>query len=170
MKRGLLLTAGIILLAILSTGFLISRLSTEELVICAAQDDAFHIPKPACRFYLDHLLSEKRASALAGHAGLAYAFEITNAADRYAIVDKLISLGLNVNEPSKIDGLTPLNAAILLNDVPLAKLLLNRGADPLNKGRPNGLTSAEYIRLLESRNAGVDRREISALLESRAVR
>lgn len=164
MKRALFLFAGIVFLAAFSAGILISRLSTEELVICAAQDDAFHIPKPACRFYFDHFLSEENAKQLEAHAGLAYAFEISNMADRYAIVDKLISLGVDVNGASKIDGLTPLNAAILLNDPPLVKLLLDRGADPSHKGRPNGFNATEYIQFLERKNDGIDRGAISAIL------
>lgn len=167
MKRVVPLTiVGLLSVTVFATGVAISQLSTEQLIICATTDDAFVIPKMACRFYFDKMADTSDAKQLDERAGIAFAFEIDDPAERSAIVERLIAIGADPNGVSKIDGLTPLNAAVLLNDVQLVQFLLDHGADKNKPDAANHLNAAEYVTRLQRVQPSTNRDVIAAMLVS----
>lgn len=57
----------------------------------------------------------------------------------------LLEAGAKVDEESGTDGWTPLQRASMLRNIPVAKMLVEHGADP-NKRSPEGWTPAKLIR------------------------
>jgi len=151
----------------LALGFFISRLSTEELIICATTNDAFRIPKKACRLYFDKLTDASSAKQLDDSAGIAFAFANDDVQERSAVIERLITLGADPSGISKIDGLTPLNAAILLNDPQLVQLLLDHDVDRHKPDAANHLNAADYLALLQQSQPSINRDAVAAKLKNK---
>lgn len=146
--------------------FSVSRLSIQHLIICSADSEAFTIPQSVCKYYLYNFTGEDDAHQLDDSAGLAFAYQIQNTEEKYNIINHLISVGVNINGISNIDGLTPLNAAILINDSELVKHLLDKGASPEKKDRANQLNARQYIEALQKSDLETNRKKIHQIISS----
>lgn len=110
------------------------------------------------------MTSEQHAKKLDQHAGLAYVFEITPEQLKYEVIARLLTLGVDINKPSAIDGLPPLHAAILLNDPKLVQYLLEQGADKSISDNNQKMTSSQLVDHLLERKATADLLAIKQLL------
>jgi len=142
----------------------LSSLSMEKLIICTSVDEAYHIPSKICSYYLYNYSNNKDLTSLKERAGLAYVFNIEDKELKYEIIAYLILRGVNVNEISSADGLTPLNSAILLNDPELVTFLLDKGAIIKNQDKINKLNAIEYNLFLQKNSRNIDRSKISNIL------
>lgn len=133
--------------------YAVKTFSISELVICASTNEAFYIPESVCEYYLINYRGNKDdIKKLENGAGLSFVANIKDPIKRYKFLNYFISKGLNINGASKIDGLTPLHSAILLNDPDLVQYLLSKGADPLKTEHNNGMTAYEYIEFIVSKD------------------
>lgn len=146
--------------------FTVSRLGIEHLIICSTDSEAINIPRSVCKYYLYNFTGRDSARDLGEGAGIAYMYGIQNKKDKYRTIDRLISVGVDVNRVSNIDGLTPLNAAILLNDPELVKYLLGKGASLDKKDRANKLNAKEYIEYLQKNARRADRQKIHQIISN----
>ncbi|MGP9825257.1 ankyrin repeat domain-containing protein [Ectopseudomonas khazarica] len=156
------------LTAALGLMLIVYKLSIEDLILCTA-GDGFHIPHSACKFYLYNLTDEDDARSLSEGPGLSFAFatETPEAKpDRYRVMARLIEIGVDINEPSKIDGLTPLNAAILENDPELVKFLLANGANINKTDRTFNFNAKQFIEHLQTRDSKTNRDEVRQIIFS----
>jgi hypothetical protein len=144
--------------------YLLSMLSLSQLIICSTEGDAFAMPAGACQVYLQLATDAEDAAELSASGGLSYAFEIEDKKIRYDVLNRLTTLGIDVNSISSVDGLTPLNAAILLNDAELVGYLLNKGADPDRADSANNLDAHQYLQFLIRNDRSMDRDEVAEIL------
>lgn len=156
--------------ALLALGLLFAhvallRMSIENLIVCAATDDAFRIPPPVCMHYLRNATDSEDADQLDARAGLAYAFSIPDIDTRRTVMMRLLEIGVDIDTPSGIDGLTPLHSAILLNDPALVRFLIDHGADAGVRDSARHLDARGYLEFLQEREGGADRSAIAAVLD-----
>jgi len=136
----------------------------EDVIICASDNDAYYIPEDLCRYYLyNYRGSKEDIEYLQSRAGLGFVFGISDRSMRRDVIQFLIAKGLSVNGISNFDGLTPLHAAILLNEPDLVQLLIESGADKGKKAE-NGMDAMSFLALLEVKNPDIDRKKIRQLL------
>lgn len=153
MKKALISFVIIFLGVSALTIYVMKALNIEELILCSSHTDAYYIPQGICKYYLvNYRANRDDIQELENGAGLGFIANDDNKDTKYMLMDYFLSKGLNINGRSKIDGLTPLHAAILLNDPELMKYLLSKGADPLQTDRDNGMTTYEYLDFLTSNN------------------
>ena len=152
--------ASVPVVVVLAVIFSVSRLSIEHLIICSADSESFIIPYNVCEYYLYNHSGREDAIHLDDGAGLSYVFEIQDREEKYNIINHLISIGVDVNGVSNIDGLTPLNAAILINDSDLVKYLIEKGASLEKKDSSHQLGPKEYVEFLQSNDPDTNRSKI----------
>ncbi|MBN4080607.1 ankyrin repeat domain-containing protein [Beggiatoa alba] len=134
--------------------YAIKTLTINELIICTSNNEAFYIPQAVCEYYLiNYRGSKEDIHDLENGNGLSFVANIDDLDKRYKLMDYFISKGLDVNGVSKIDGLTPLHSAILLNDPDLVQYLLSKRADPLTAERNNGMTAYKYVDFIISKDS-----------------
>ncbi|KEQ12210.1 ankyrin repeat domain-containing protein [Endozoicomonas numazuensis] len=164
MKKAILLVT---LTPILIFGFIftyISSLSINERIICSVDNNAFIIPKPLCKLYLYNFTSKNDAKELDETYGLSYLFGTEDEFERYEILDIFIRSGADIDKPSNVDGLTPINAAILFSDYKLVGYLIASGANLNIKDIQNNMNAFEYVIFLMEKDSGRDREEIMKLI------
>lgn len=169
MKKLLYVAIVLLVAVLLFTHFSLSRMDAQRLVACAATNDASRIPSPVCMFYLEHFTGSEDAEQLEAGPGLAYAFGIDEPHTRRAVMERLLEIGVDINAPSGIDGLTPINAAILLNDAELIGFLLARGAN-VQAADAHGRDADDYLALLREKDEMTDRSALSAVLQRDTAR
>lgn len=157
------------LVALLTLGLLFAYVSLSgmglgRLIVCATTDGASRIPSPLCMYYLQNFTGAEDADRLDAGAGLAYAFEVPDHGMRRTIMERLLEIGVDIDAPSAVDGLTPLHSAILLNDPALVEFLVEHGADTRARDAVHGLDASQYLEFLQARDRNTDRSGISALL------
>ena len=102
----------------------------EDLIICASHDNAHYIPQSLCKTYLfNHRGTPEDIQYLESHSGLSFVFGLRNEKDKLQMLDFLVSKKIDINKISAIDGMAPLHAAVMDNNVDLVKKLLQYGAD-----------------------------------------
>lgn len=126
---------------IVFAGFIVYVLQSRDLqtlYICATSGAP--VPSKVCEYYFFHFRGSKEDIAeLENGVGLAMVFQDKAVSDTYdwnkqkAYMDFLISKGIHINKINPINGESPLHAAVIFNDVELAKYLLAHGADPALK-------------------------------------
>ncbi len=130
----------------------------EEVVICSVNDESHLIPSKVCELYLyEYRGTKDDIVQLKEGSGLSFVFDVVNKKKRRNLLDYFLLKGSDINGISKVDGLTPLHASILLNDIELLDYLLTNNADPLVKDRVNSLTSKQFLELLIKKDAFTDR-------------
>lgn len=85
------------------------------------------------------------------------------------VIDVALSAGCSIEEPDEV-GSTPLVAAILFNEPELARLLLQRGADPyrrMSSTKPylNGRDAFGVLQLLQEKRPAENRQALRTELE-----
>ena len=133
------------------------RSPIEDVIVCASSEESHYIPMDLCRYYLYEIRDTREdLHALQERAGLAYVFGIENNLLRYEMTQFLINKGISVNTTSAVDGLTPLHAAVLMNDAELVGLLIQSGADVRRRNR-NGLDVWQFLNQLKATSPEINR-------------
>ncbi len=146
--------------------FSLNNYDIEEIIICSSNNDANYIPSNICKYYLFNYRGNKNdVTRLSKTSNLSFLINIENKELREALFDYFIEKGSDINGLSNTDGLTPLHAAILVNDSKLVKYLLHKGADPAITDRDNQLTAIQFLQLLTSKTPETNRKEIKSLLK-----
>jgi hypothetical protein len=138
----------------------------EDIIICSSDEgEAHYIPSVLCeRYLLNYRATADDVQALESNAGLSFLFGIQGDSKRYLYLDYFLSKGVSINALSNVDGLTPLHAAIVLNDVELVKYLLNKGANPTQVDKNYALTPLELSQKLDKARDPIKRSAITDLI------
>lgn len=143
----------------------LTKMSIEDLIICTSDENASKMPAPICNYYFSNFTVLADARSLDSRAGLAFAFEIPDTEKRYNVINRLLYIGSDITKASTIDGLTPINAAILLNDSDLVKFLIEKGADLDKPGTENNLNAKEFLSFLKEKDPNKNRDNVQILLD-----
>lgn len=166
MKKALF---AILLLLCISTGVIIVTISQdniENLILCASDENASYIPATICEHYLLKFRGNQAdIEYLTKRTGLNFLANIEDPVIRTKLFEFFIDKGMDINLINQIDGLTPLHAAILLNDDKLLGFLLRKGANPQLRDRNKGLTPLEFLEQMEKQLPGIDRTRLKQLLK-----
>jgi ankyrin repeat protein len=165
-KRIVYFSTAIFLVAAASLFLVLSKMRPESLIICASDSGGSLIPSPLCRYYFLNFTTAADAKDIDARSGLSFAFEISDRGVRDTVIDRLLFLGADVNAPSKVDGLTPINAAILLNDPSLVGFLLSKGASLGGSGLPGSVAPRQFLKLLKEKDKAKERRAVELVLDA----
>ena len=162
----------VILLIIATPGALalytIHTMAIDDLIICATHEESDYIPLGVCRYYLiNHRINQRDIHYLENQAGLGFLLNIPDKNTRNRLIGLFIDRGIDINLPSAIDGLPPIQAAILLNDPSLVRLLLDRNASIGRKNTLNGLNAMEFLDFIQAKTPSTDRTAVAAILQTR---
>lgn len=148
-KKIILATSILFVIFVATTIYSMATLSIQQLVICSSDDEAFYIPKSICKYYMyNYRGNYEDIKSLESHSNISYLFETQDTNERYRQIDFFLESGADINHISNIDGLTPLHAAVLMNDPELVKYLLSKGADPLKEDTNKGVSVYKFVDLL----------------------
>jgi len=166
MKKNILILISTILTLVTGMGILsMTKGDIEDIIICSTNSKSHYIPSAICEYYLlNYRLTGEDINFIESGAGLSFLFHISDKSKRYMFLEYFISKGVSIDKPSAIDGLTPLHAAILMNDTELVVYLLDRGANPLKLDRDNKLTAIQFLDLLIKKSPNVNRKNIQDIL------
>lgn len=142
----------------------ISRLSVQDLLICSTDNNSYLLPASFCYCYFNNLSDLHDADYLDQHAGLAFAFDIVPTQRKYKILERLLTIGVDINKPAAVDGLPPLHAAILLHDAKLVQFLLNHGANINVTDNNQHMNSTQLVEYLIQHNTSTDLLAIQNML------
>jgi len=147
-----------------------TQMEIETLILCSANEGGIRIPSDLCYSYMvNYRMNEKDIKELSEGAGLDY---ILNGEEpiKYDIAKAFLARGLNVNgvnhykARSEDKNVTPLQAAVVYNDVPRVKFLLEQGADLQIRGELE-MTALEYAKNIHKAGSEFrDKTEIIQLL------
>ena len=148
--------------------YVLPIMSVETIIICASSRERTHyIPSKVCEFYLFNFRSsEKDIQELADRAGLMFLTGILDTKKRYIYADHFLSKGILIDAPSRFDGFSPLQGAILSNDLELVKYLISRGASLNQIDEKYGLTPLNFLKLVVQKRSPYDLTAISDFLTS----
>ena len=133
---------------------------------CAIDDGGTDIPQFACRWYLEHQLTNAEESGDAQSVlFLAIGAYPTHPDSAQNIMELALDEGAKINGHSPQSGYTPLQEAVLFNEPRLADFLLNKGADPSMEDKKKGLTAHELLAAIEERNPDQDLSEIEGQIQ-----
>ncbi len=133
--------------------YVLQTSSVETNASCAIGDSGTRIPRFACRWYLDHQLTNDSEDGKAQRVlHLAIGAYPTEGERAQEIIELALSEGAQINGYSPVSGYPPLHEAILLNEPLLAEFLMKRGADPEIEDREKGLTADELLSAIKERN------------------
>lgn len=143
----------------------LQRSSMLEVIICSTDNTVMYIPSSLCKSYLYNFRGNSDDIAeLKITTGITIAFDIRDQTQRKQLFEFLLNQGLEVNTPNTQNGLYPLQAAILRNDLDAVKLLLDHGANPALKNKRRGLDSLEFMHQLIQRKPEINRKPIERIL------
>lgn len=138
----------------------------ESLLLCSQGKDEL-IPKSLCQSYLFNFGGRpEEIAALNNNVGIGWVIRAENDADRTRLVSFLLEKGVGINAIDQRSGVTALHTAVIENDLPAVRLLLENGADPSVKDRSSGKTPLEFALELEDKPTQPDRTVIIELLQN----
>lgn len=167
MKKILLLVSTISLVVVSLAIYAMVTLNIQQLIICASDESGYYIPKNICKYYMyNYRGDDKDILLLENSSGISYLFETKDESEKYKQIEFFLEKGTNINHTSKLNGLSPLHTAILLNDSKLVKFLLIKKADPLQAESNNNMSSYEYVDflILNEKRKSVNRDKIKKIL------
>jgi len=152
--------------------YVMSQMNIEHLISCSSNEGGTKIPASLCEYYMvNYRISKNDIDKLSNGAGLDY---ILNGEDskKYEIAKIFISRGLDIDGINHFNDkdLTPLQAAVLHNDVQRVKFLIENGANIGIKSDSYGMTALELARKLHKDDSREDRSEIIKILSSRLLK
>lgn len=166
-RKGLI---SLVLIALIVTGSVYYSLhdsDIEDLILCASDANTHYIPGDVCRWYLETWrVDSEDLVYLESRSGIMFVFGLEDKKMRLNMARLLIRRGARLNYTGRIDGLTPLHAAVLLNDAELAKLLLDHGADLSMKNKA-GLDVVAFLEKLKRKQPNVDWSGVEKIIEHR---
>ena len=145
----------------------LSESNVEDVIICSTDNGTHYIPNKACELYLFNFRSsDDDIQYLESGAGLSFLFGIKDRNKRYIYLEHFLSNGVSIDAQSNIDGLSPLHAAILLNDLKLVEYLIGKGANTAITEKNHELTPLDFLQKLNENNNLIDRTPIKRFLTS----
>ncbi len=148
--------------------YVMSQMNIEHLISCSSNEGGTKIPASLCEYYMvNYRITKNDIDELSNGAGLDYILNGENF-KKYEIAKIFISKGLDVDGINNFNGkdLTPLQAAVLHNDVQRVKFLIDHGANIGVKSNGYGMTALELARKLHKNERREDRSEIIKILSS----
>jgi len=109
-----------------------SQMEMEILILCSANKGGIRIPSSLCKYYLiNYRINEKGIKKLKEGVGLGYVLSVEKDFPEYEMTRIFITNGLDVNSVNHYGNAntTPLQSAVLENNVRGVKFLLEQGAD-----------------------------------------
>ena len=145
----------------------LSESNIEDIIICSSNNETHYIPDGICELYLlNYRATENDIQFLETRSGLAFLFGIQNENKRYNYLEYFLSKGISIDALNSVDGLSPLHAAVVLNDLKLVEYLLDKGASATQIDKNYGLTPLELLQKLNVGNNPMDRDAIAKILSS----
>ena len=136
-------------------------------MLCSTDRGGILIPSSLCKYYLvNYRINEKSISELSKGGGLDVVLNIEEDADEYELAKMLLAKGLDVDGANHAGGqdVTPLQAAVLYNDVRRVNFLLKYGAD-IHLSEGYGMTPIDIARKFHKAGDELqDRSEIIRIL------
>lgn len=161
------IAAALLALIIGTPSFMAYRLVTmdpETLILCVENESGIVIPSDVCEYYmLNYRDIKKDVADLSTRAGLNFIIGTTSP-KKYELAQMFIANGIDVNKVSSQDNFPPIFAAVVNNDVQMAELLVQNGADLAVRGQVSQMTPLEFTQFLQSRDTAVDRSAMIQLL------
>ena len=143
-------SVGGIFLAVVGLMFYVmTQMEIEHLISCSANKGGTRIPSSFCKYYLiNYRINEKSINELKEGVGLGYVLSVEKDFSEYEMTKIFIVNGLGVNSVNHYGdvNLTPLQSAVLDNDVRGVKFLIKQGADVHIKNERYGMTALEMAR------------------------
>ncbi len=146
-----------------------TQMEIETLILCSANEGGIRIPSDLCYSYMvNYRINEKDIEALSEGAGLDYILNGEGPV-KYDIAKAFLARGLDVNgvnhymaAPPNDKKMTPLQAAVVHNDLLRIKFLLDHGADLRFTG-DKGMTALEYAKKIHK--AGSERQDRTEIIQ-----
>jgi len=161
------ITVTMLILLVLVAGtvfYSLSQENIENIIVCSANNETSIIPSSICAAYLVNFRGNKDDIVyLQQGSGLCFIAAIEDKARRNDLFTFFLAKGMDINDHSAIDGLTPLHTAILLNDYAFTRFLLQRGANPDVTDRDRHLNAVQFLTLLQEQDPGTNRNNIAEL-------
>ncbi len=147
--------------------YAMTQMEMVHLMLCSTNQGGTKIPSSLCRYYLvNHRINEKGIKELSEGGGLDVVLNIEENAAEYELAKMLLAKGLDIDRANHAGGtdVTPLQAAVLYNDVRRVNFLLEYGAD-IHLSEGYGMTPIEIARKFhQAGNKLQDRTEIIQIL------
>jgi hypothetical protein len=161
-------------------GIFLSNVKVTDLVLCSLNDNVVYLPESLCSAYLIKMRSKPEDIAqLKNNGGVKFILSASPNVSLSAksnseaeeknketriLVDHFLAKGLDINQISKIDGLTALHGEILLNRPEWVEFLIKRGASLKQKDNRFNLTPLEFAQMLQKKNPTTDRSTVISIL------
>lgn len=165
--------AGVSLVLALAIGGLLALALTSmkisDLIICSSDDGAFRIPRAICYGYLKLFrMDPEDIRELQDGAGLSFVLGGDDPM-KYELAALFLDEGLDIEGVNHYgmagsEHLTPLQAAVMMNNTDDVAFLLSHGANAQLLNR-DGLTLLELARLQQKKIPGYDYSAVIELLE-----
>lgn len=149
--------------------YALSKMSTDEVVLCSSGSDSFYINNHICEHYM-RLFRDSPADVEALSYGGVEVILNLQGDKKYEIADFYIAKGLNVNLINQYQSqfgtdFTPLHSAVFDNDLQKVNFLINHNANlTLTSKSAGNLTPLQYALYLQEESSEIDRSAIIALL------
>lgn len=149
--------------------YVMSQMDIEHLISCSSNEGGTRIPSSLCEYYMvNYRINKSDIDELRNGAGLDYILN-GESSRKYEMAEIFISRGLSVDGINNFNDkdVTPLQAAVLHNDVKQVRFLINQGANVNIKSKGYGMTALELARKLHNKGESrEDRSEIIKILSS----
>ncbi|QUM86315.1 ankyrin repeat domain-containing protein [Moritella sp. 28] len=116
-------------------------------------------------------IDENGVEELQTNSGAIFLIAIPDVGKRDKLLVAFANAGLDLNEESHLDndGHTPLNIAIMNNDVELVALLIELGAKVTIKKSPQLINGIDYLSTAVKVNADIDMTAMKKLINKQAL-
>lgn len=168
-----LLFKGLVVISLLAisipTYFLMSR-STEELIVYSTSPESSFMSEMADIYLTNFRIDDDGVEELQKNTGAIFLIAIPDVAKRDKLLAAFVNAGLDLNEESHLDnnGHTPLNIAIINNDVELVALLIELGAKVTITKSPHLINGIDYLSTAVKVNADIDMTAMKNLIDRQA--
>jgi len=146
-----------------------SKMTSDEIVMCSAGDGDFYINSNICEIYLKRFKSELKDIDELSYGGIEVILNLSSD-KKYELAEFFISKGLDVNAINQYQSqfgydLLPVQSAILDNDLKKVNFLILHGANLMTRSKSAGnLTSFEFAKNIQEKEKNPDRSKIIAAL------
>ncbi len=139
--------------------YVMTQMEMKVLISCSANEGGIRIPSSLCHYYMvNYRINEQGIKELSDGAGLDYILN-GESPKNYEFAKIFLANGLDVNGINHYDpkGATPLQAAVVYNDVKRVKFLIEHGAD-LHITGGEGMTALEMARKFHKAESKLENR------------
>ena len=147
--------------------YVMTEMEMEVLMLCSTNRGGILIPSGLCKYYLvNYRINEEGIKKLSEGGGLDVVLNIEEDSAEYELAKLLLARGLGVDGANHVGGtdVTPLQAAVMYNDVRRVNFLLEYGAD-IHLSEGYGMAPIDIARKFHKAGSELeDRREIIQIL------